>query len=163
MTLLSVPFTVIGLTLVYYLYRQFRMMTRIGSTRIEISHHPLFPGDQYEVFVSQAGHLAMNSLRVFLVCEEHATYRQGTDTRTDVRRVHQEPVLEARDFEIVPARPFESQCRMRIPACAMHSFKSDHNEIGWKLLVCADDARGRDYQRAFPVIVHPAAVGGRPA
>ncbi len=163
MTLLSIPFTLIGLTLVYYLYRQFRLMTRIGSTRIEISHHPLFPGGEYDVFVSQAGHLAMNSLQVFLVCEEQATYRQGTDTRTDVRSVYQEPVLTAQQFEIVPAKPFESPCRVCIPAAAMHSFKSDHNEIGWKLLVRADDVRGRDYQRAFPVIVHPAASGGRPA
>ncbi len=163
MTLLSVPFVVIGLTLVYYLYRQFRLMTRIGSTRVEISHHPLFPGEEYEVFVSQAGHLSMKSLRVVLQCEEQATYRQGTDTRTDTCCVFEQPVLTAQDFEIVPARPFESQCRVRIPARAMHSFKSDHNQIGWRLLVRADDVRGRDYQRAFPVIVHPPGTGGRPA
>ncbi len=30
---------------------------------------------------------------------------------------------------------------MRIPLGAMHSFKSDHNEIGWKLMVRADDVR----------------------
>ena len=163
MTLLSVPFVVIGLTLVYYLYRQFRLMTRIGSTRIEISHHPLFPGEEYELFISQAGHLTMKNLRVVLQCEEQATYRQGTDTRTDTRAVFEQPVLEANDFEIVPAKPFESKCRMRIPACAMHSFKSDHNQIGWRLMVRADDARGRNYQRAFPVIVHPPGTGGRSA
>ena len=163
MTLLGVAFMAIGLTLVYFLYRQFRLMTRIGSTRIEISHHPLFPGEEYELFISQAGHLTMKSLRVFLQCEEQATYRQGTDTRTDVRCVFEQPVLAAEDFEIVPAKPFESQCRVRIPASAMHSFKSDHNRVGWRLLVRADDVRGRDYQRAFPVIVHPTGAGGRPA
>ncbi len=163
MTLLSLPFLVIGLALVYFLYRQFRLMTRIGSTRIEISHHPLYPGGEYDLFVSQAGHLTMKSLEVVLQCEEQATYRQGTDTRTDTRCVLESPVLTARDFEILPARPFESQCRVRIPPCAMHSFKSDHNQIGWRLLVRADDVRGRDYQRAFPVIVHPRANGERPA
>jgi hypothetical protein len=158
-----VPFVVIGLTLVYYLYRQFRLMTRIGSTRIEISHHPLFPGGEYELFLSQAGHLTMKSLHVFLECEEKATYRQGTDTRTDTRLVFDQPVYEAHDFEIVPAKPFECQCRVRIPSGAMHSFKSDHNQIGWRLLVRADDAKGRDYERVFPVIVHPAKSGGRQA
>jgi hypothetical protein len=163
LTLLNIPLVLIGLTLIYYLYRQFRMMTRIGSTRIEISHHPLLPGEQYEVFISQAGHLLMNSLSVLLVCEERATYRQGTDTRTETRRVYQEPVFAQRDFEIRPAKPFEGQCRLRIPAGAMHSFKSDHNEVGWKLIVRADDARGRDYERVFPMIVHPAEVRGEPA
>ncbi len=155
MTLLSLPFVVIGTVLFYFLYRQFRLMTRIGSTRVEISHHPLYPGGEYDLFVSQAGHLTMKSLEVVLRCEEQATYRQGTDTRTETRCVLESPVLAEHDFEILPAKPFESQCRVRIPECAMHSFKSDHNQIGWKLLVRADDARGRDYQRAFPVIVHP--------
>ena len=115
MTLLSLPFVVIGAALFYFLYRQFRLMTRIGSTRVEISHHPLYPGGEYDLFVSQAGHLTMKSLQVVLRCEEQATYRQGTDTRTETRCVLESPVLAEHDFEILPAKPFESQCRVRIP------------------------------------------------
>jgi hypothetical protein len=161
MTLLVIGFVPIGVALIYFAARQFWITTGIGSTRIEISHHPLYPGEEYEIFISQAGRLTMNSLRVLLVCEERATYRQGTDTRTDSRRVHEQPVFGQENFDILDGIPFEGQGRLRIPPCAMHSFKSDHNEVGWRLVVRGDAARQRDYERVFPVIVHPASGGGR--
>jgi len=44
---------------------------------------------------------------------------------------------------------------LSVPPGAMHSFKSDHNEIGWTLLVQGDVAGWPDYQRAFPIIIRP--------
>jgi hypothetical protein len=151
----TIPFALIGLGLVVYLFRQLLITTGVGPTRVEISHHPLFPGGGYQVFISQAGRLRMNSLQVLLACDEKATYRQGTDTRTDSCRVYEGEVLRKDEFEIEPQRPFEKQCPMQIPAGAMHSFRADHNEVNWKLVVRGEVAGWPHYEREFPLVVFP--------
>ncbi len=158
LTLFILPLVLIGLGLIYYLAHQFLKTTGVGPTRVEISHHPLKPGRNYEVFISQAGRLSINSLEVMLVCAEKATYRQGTDTRTERRQVYLESIFRRDEFEIQPDRPFESRCGLRVPASAMHSFKADHNEIHWSLRVRGNVAGWPDFEREFPIVVHPMSA-----
>jgi hypothetical protein len=155
LTAFITPFVLAGLGLIVYLIRQLLMTTGVGATRVEISHHPLFPGQEYDIFVAQAGRLTMNRLQVSLVCTEKATYRQGTDTRTDRRRVFEQCVLDRGAFEIHQGMPFESQCRVTVPTTAMHSFKADHNEINWTLVVAGTVEGWPNYERVFPVVVCP--------
>ena len=58
---------------------------------------------------------------------------------------------------------FDAHLQVKVPAGAMHSFKSGHNGINWKIVVKGDVAQWPDYQRCFPVIVHPNTngIGGR--
>ena len=88
--------------------------------------------------------------------DEEATYQQGTDTRTDRLRVFDQRVFHREDFEIMPGEPFEDRCRFEIPSGSMHSFKSDNNEISWKLIVRGDVARWPAYERSFPIVVAPS-------
>ncbi len=127
----------------------------MGATRLEISDHPLYPGGEYDVFISQAGRFKLTSLNLLLVCQERATYRQGTDSRTDTCTVFQQDVFSIKDVELEDPKPFDGKCRLGIPAHAMHSFNSDHNEISWKLVVRGCVEGRPDYQREFPVLVHP--------
>lgn len=155
LTIFLIPFVIVGLALVFYLIRQLLITTGIGPTLLEIADHPLHPAGQYRLFVSQSGRLSINSLEVSLVCQEKASYRQGTDTRTETREVYRQQVFLQEGFEIHRGMPFEAQCDVEVPGRAMHSFKSDHNEINWKLLVKGDVQGWPDFERAFPVIVHP--------
>lgn len=152
-------FVLIGIGLLIYLARQWLVTTGIGATRVEISDHPLRPGQRYEILVAQAGRLAINFLEMQLACEERATYRQGTDTRTERRRVFQQKIYRRQGIEVRPGVPFEGRCPLEIPDAAMHSFKGDHNEIGWKLIVRADVAGWPNFEREFPVVVYPRAAG----
>lgn len=156
LTIFIVPFVLIGLVLVYALIRQLLITTGIGPTRMEISKHPLHPGEPFDLYLSQEGRLTMNSLEVMFVCDEQATYRQGTDTRTDHRRVYEQSVYRRDGFEIDPAEPFEHEWQVCVPASAMHSFKSTHNEIKWKLLVKGDLAGWPNFEREYPIILYPA-------
>jgi hypothetical protein len=158
LTAFVAPFVLIGIGLMIYLARQLLVTTGIGATRIEISTHPLRPGERYEILIAQAGRLSINSLEVLLACDEWATYRQGTDTRTESRRVCMRPVFRRESFEIHPGMPFESRCPLEIPRSAMHSFKTDHNEINWKLIVRGDVAGWPNFEREFPVFVYPQAT-----
>ncbi|NIL98447.1 MAG: hypothetical protein GTO53_11195, partial [Planctomycetales bacterium] len=82
---------------------------------------------------SQGGRLNVKKFEVLLTCEEQATYRQGTDTVTDQRAVNVLPVLQKNNFRIQAPDVFETRSSFVVPETAMHSFRSEHNAISWKL------------------------------
>jgi hypothetical protein len=150
-----VPFIVGGIWLGVYLGRQIALTTSVGPTRIEISVHPLTPGSRCEAFLSQAGRLKMKTLAVWLACDERATFRQGTDTRTELRRVFQQRSFVRSDFEIAQGLPFESRLDVLVPNSAMHSFHAAHNEVSWKLIVKGDVEGRPAFEREFQIVVSP--------
>lgn len=160
LTIFLVPFAVGGVALVVWFVRQFLAAAGIGPTLLEISEQPLVPGRRYRVFLSQAGKLKLRSLEMVLACDEEATYRHGTNARTESHRVFQQAVLCRKEFEVGRGEPFEADCELDVPAGAMHSFKADHNEISWRLVVRGTPDGWPPYERSFPVIVCPAADGG---
>ena len=157
--LFIVPFVLIGLGAIAVFLRQLLITAGIGPTLVEISDHPLYPGRRYQVVLLQSGRLKVNSLRVSLCCEETATYRQGTDTRTESREVYRQELLRREGFHIRSGLPLESEIELDLPKGAMHSFAAQHNEINWTLVVEGDLHGWPDYRRAFPVIVRPDAGG----
>ena len=155
LTAFIIPFVLIGIGLIVFFLRQLVIATGIGPTLLEISDQPLYPGQRYRLFFWQTGRLKMNSLELLLVCEEETTYRHGTDTRTETRRVYQRPLFYHEGFKIEGGLPFEADCEIEVPPTAMHSFRSGHNEVNWKVLVKGDVAGWPNFQRSFPVIVYP--------
>jgi hypothetical protein len=158
---LAAPCAAAAVWSVYLLMRQLLITTGVGPTLVEIAVHPLYPNEVYAVLVSQSGRLKVHRLDVLLVCEEVASYRQGTDIRTEYRQVYEELALTCHDFEIDPAGPFSRQLLLRVPAGAMHSFKSGHNEIDWHIVVRGDAAGWPPFERRFPVVVCPPRSEGR--
>jgi hypothetical protein len=159
LSLFLVPFVLIGFGLIYFTVRQLLITSGVGPTLVEISDHPLVPGGEYEVVLSQSGRLSMNSLVVALCCQEQATYQQGTNSRTETSTVYEQQVITREGFEIHQGIPFEARATLTIPSGAMHSFKSAHNSILWKLVVRGDVAGWPDYEREFPLLVYPRAIG----
>lgn len=159
LTIFTLPLIALGMASIVYSVRQILLANAIGATCVEISAHPLKPGEEYQAFLSQGGRMKAKRLELLLVCEEKATFRQGTNTRTDTRRVMEEKVFQGNDLEIHPSAPFEKKCPFHVPAHCMHSFKADHNEINWQLVVRARVAGWRDFERSFPVVVYPPHDG----
>lgn len=156
LTFFSIPFVLVGVFLIVFFLRKLLITAGIGPTLLEISDHPLRPGGEYQVFLSQSGNLAINSLSLSLVCQEKATYRQGTNTRTELRPVYRQELIRRDDFEIPPGMPFETNCLLNVPQGAMHSFKSSHNAVDWTLVVEGEVANWPDFKWAFPVVIYPA-------
>jgi hypothetical protein len=159
LTIFAVPFLAIGGWAVYDFIRQMLIHTGIGPTHVEISDHPLHPAGTYQVHLSQGGNLMIKTLALSLVCEEAATYRQGTNIRTETRIVFDRQIFRKTSFRIEPGMPFEHQCHVDIPAGAMHSFRSEHNAVNWRLVVRAEADAWPPYERGFPLIVYPAHDG----
>lgn len=158
LTIVSLPAIGIALMAISQFLREVSNTTRVGPTGLEISNHPLYPGREYKVFVTQAGRMKVKKLQIALVCEEAATFLQGTDVRSETKRVVEEEVAIANNFEIKPGMPFEADYQLRVPEGSMHSFKSEHNAIHWKLVVQISAEGHSRLSRSFPIVVYPAEV-----
>ena len=123
MTFFVLPFLGVGAALVILFVRLLRNTAGIGPTLVEISDHPLLPGNQYRFFLSQSGNLTLKSIEVSLMCEEEAVFRQGTNARTESREVFRQSLYAGSAVVIRPGEPLEVECDLPIPSGAMHSFR----------------------------------------
>jgi hypothetical protein len=157
MTLFTLPFLGIGVALVAVFIKQLRHNAGVGPTLVEISDHPLLPGHDYRVFLSQTGNLKLKSIDISLTCEEEAVFRQGTNARTETREVFRRKVYSIADAVIRPGDALEAECDLAVPPEAMHSFRANHNQVQWKLIVHSDADGWQSFQRSFPVVVRPCS------
>jgi hypothetical protein len=127
----------------------------MGQTTLEISDLPLIPGREYQASLVQQGNLLMRSLQVWLICEEEATFTQGTDIRTEIREVFRQSCFERCNFAIETGQPFSGTCQISVPLSAMHSFQSAHNVVRWKLVVRGEAEKWPVFERGFPVVIYP--------
>lgn len=157
-TLLIVPLGYIAVRTTRTYLLQLVEAIGIGVTNVEVSDLPLFPGQRYEVCVAQVGRGNIKSLELQLVCYEEATFRQGTDVRTEQCVAYRERLFRAKDLVLSTQATFQEQADLLVPENAMHSFQSASNSVQWKLEVSARLARGTSFQRSYPVVVYPSPV-----
>jgi hypothetical protein len=160
MFLFIVPFLGVGIALVVVFARLLRRTAGIGPTLVEISDHPLLPGNGYRVFLSQSGNLTLKTIEALLTCEEEAVFLQGTNARTESREVYRQSLYTGATT-IRPGEPFEVEFDLPIPGEAMHSFRANHNQIQWRLIVHGEVVGWPGFQRSFAVVVRPQAAAQR--
>jgi hypothetical protein len=153
-----VPFAAVGVAGVVVFVRSLVLATAVGTTQLEISAHPLRPGGTYEALLAQGGSGGFRDLEISLELEERATFRQGTDTRTDRLLVWKAPLGSWQGLQLTPGTRFEARATIHVPATAMHSFASEHNAVGWRIVVRGRPARWPPFSRSFPVVVFPAGA-----
>jgi len=107
------------------------------------------------VLLAQGGTGTIQSLTLSLELEEQATFRQGTDTRTEHSVVWRQPVAAFHDVSAAPHARFEARAVVEIPSDSMHSFTSAHNAVRWRLVVRGTPERWPAFSRIFPVVVFP--------
>jgi hypothetical protein len=152
---LLVPFAMISVWSFRFFLTQFRQFAGVGPTIVEIGGHPLVPGGQYDLFISQSGRLKLKRLTVLLTCEEETFYRQGTDVRVDRHEAIRQVIFKERNVAVDPQAPWEQQLRIDLPENVMHSFVGTHNAIRWKVVVSGESQPWPSFCRSFPVVVHP--------
>ena len=161
LTFLLIPLGAIGVWSARYFLRQLRESAGVGATIVEISNNPLVPGEVCRVYVVQYGKLKLRRLRVLLVCEEEAIFRQGTDVRTDRHVVCESVIFAEKSVLVDPRTPWEQEFDMLVPDSAMHSFQSPHNAVSWKILVEGESRPWPSFCRSFPVVVHPPQTSSK--
>ena len=155
---LLIPFAFIGNWSFRFFITQLRQHIGVGPTIVEISNHPLEPGGEYQLFVSQTGRLKLRRLTIQLTCEEETFYRQGTDVRVERHQAFNQILCRERDVEVDPKAPWEQQLVIDLPDNVMHSFVGTHNAIRWKIVVLGESRPWPSFCRSFPVVVHPPGL-----
>ncbi len=152
---LLIPFAGIGWWSFRFFLLQLKQHVGVGQTILEISDHPLVPGRQYQLFVSQSGRLRLKRIRVELTCEEETFYRQGTDVRVERYEAFTQELHHQSGARVDPQAPWEQQLTLDLPENVMHSFVGTHNAIRWKIVVAGESRPWPSFCRSFPVVVHP--------
>jgi hypothetical protein len=156
---LVIPLVAVQVVLSRHAIKQWLRSSSSGSSRIEVSDHPFYPGETYQIMLVQTGKMKVRRLEVQLICQEEATYSPGTDTRIAREAVYRD-VLWRRDFlEIRLGAALEAAFDLQMPHGAMHSFVAAHNRVDWFILVRIRTAAGR-FERRFPVCVYPRVPTG---
>lgn len=155
-TVVVTPLACGGGWLAYSLLRDAWGATGVGVTQVEITTHPLIPGQTGGGVVLQAGQFRARWLTVALVCDEIATFCEGTDTRVSTREVFRQLLHCERRFRVEIDRPFEQAFTFTLPDDAMHSLLAPHNEVRWSLEVRGKPMRWPEFRRRFRLCVYPA-------
>jgi hypothetical protein len=140
---------------VYQFFRQLLKLAGIGPTEIEVSNYPLKSGETCKISLTQKGRVRLKLLDVALVCQEEATFDQGTDIRTESRTVFEKRLFRRRGISLRRGQPFETEFELQVPENAMHTFKSQSNRIQWKIIVTGQAKNWPRLKRNFVVSVYP--------
>lgn len=88
-------------------------------------------------------------LKIVLEGREEATYRQGTNSKTDTALFARIPVIETED----PIAVQHGRATITLPAGTMHSFEADHNKIVWVFKLHGDIPSWPDVEEEIPATV----------
>lgn len=150
--LFMVPFVLAGVALAWGSIHKILGRRKLGA--IEVSAEPAFAGESLEIFVSQPGAATINRLQATLRCQERATYKVGTSSRTESHTAFEQSIFDEGPFVIPRGIPWKRRATLTLPE-GPHSFKSDNNEIAWTILVKADIDNWPDYEESFELRVLP--------
>ncbi len=153
MTLFMTPFVLIGIGLIALIVYQFLAIFN-PRPRLELSSASIPLGGAAELSWRLFGRVSrIGQFAVTLRGSEEATYRRGTDTRTDRSTFYEMELYKTSS----PAEMASGQVGIILPQETMHSFEADHNKIVWNLEVYGDIPRWPDVKESFKITVAQAA------
>ncbi|MGJ8651796.1 MAG: DUF3592 domain-containing protein [Opitutaceae bacterium] len=153
LTLFMIPFVCVGIFLILAI---FHAVLALANPKIQLSVSESSPalGDSIELNWEADKPLhKVQEFRIRLIGEEAATYRRGTDTKTDKSIFYAETVVDLED----PRTQQRGTATLSIPLDSMHSFDSGNNKINWSLTVAGEIPRFPDIDDAYPITVRPIA------
>lgn len=123
-SVLVIPLDLLGLITIYNLFHQIALAIRrrlggvgVGKTNIQLSKHPLRPGDTCQARISQGGDLTLRALRVVLVCDMKEP--EPTDKLNALpnpsKRIYERELATKPAVRVTPERPYEFTCELAIP------------------------------------------------
>lgn len=146
-----VPFVLIGLLLIYGVFRQFLVLFN-PRLELTLSRGGLAPGESALLQWKIDGKAErVTRLKIVLEGQEEATYRRGTDTRTDKEVFATIPVIDTDQ----PMQIAQGSARVHVPEDTMPSFKSDRNKIVWTLKAACEIPGWPDSDDEYEIVVAP--------
>jgi hypothetical protein len=151
-TAFAIPFVAVGAVLIVWTFYQFVALFNPRPT-LTIDRGAIALGESAHLKWSFSGRYdRIGRLRISLEGREEATYRRGTNTRTDHHvfyRVLLGDVTRPMDIAV-------GKAMMTIPAGTMHTLSAPNNAIVWSLKLHGEIDGRPDIKEEFPIVVPPA-------
>ena len=148
------PFIFVGIGMIgaslYYLLKCFnpKVVLQLSSSNIQL-------GDSAQLSWKVIGRVSrIQSLKLFLIGQEQATYTRGTDTITDTENFFEQELF-ATDNQYDMA---SGAVRLHIPGNLMHTFEAKNNKIIWQVKVKGEISKWPDIGQEFNIVVLPIKV-----
>lgn len=154
LTAFLVPFVLIGLLLIYGIFHQFLVLfnPRLDLT---LSRGALVPGEPALLQWKIEGRATrVTRLKVILEGREEATYRRGTDTRTDREVFATIQIVDTDQPMLIP----QGSARVHVPDDTMPSFSADRNKIVWSLKADCEIPGWPDSNDEYEIVVAPSGL-----
>jgi hypothetical protein len=153
LTAFLVPFVLIGLALIFGVFRQFLVLFN-PRLELTLSRGTLAPGEsallQWKI---QGKAERVQRLKIILEGREEATYRRGTDTHTDREVFATIQILDTDQ----PMQIAQGSARVPVPEDTMPSFSADRNKIVWTLKAACEIPGWPDSDDEYEIVVAPPA------
>lgn len=149
LTLFLIPFVIIGLGAVGFCFYTLLALFN-PAPKLTITPGELTLGDHCDIswkISSRAQRL--NQFSIYLIGEEEATYRRGTNTVTDTQIFHEQLLFETSD----PRQATRGSTTFSLPTNTMPSWKSKNNQIEWSLIVQGDISLWPDIKDSYKLKV----------
>ncbi len=154
LTIFLIPFVAVGLGLIVAIFYQLLALLN-PRYRLVLQPEKLHPGTSGMINWQASGKAhRIRNLTVKLTGREEATYRVGTNTRTDKNTFFEMELLDTQDRYQIEA----GSIGFVIPADTMHSFEADNNKIIWSLDVRGDIKFWPDVKQSYKIIISPKTV-----
>jgi len=134
LTLFMIPFVLIGAALILSIpYAFLAIFSPLYA--LSLPGQSLAPGERGRLNWRRTGGGGRpRRLRLWLVGEEKASYRRGTDRVTATSVFHEELLFETDRPQLMPS----GSCDLPIPSEGVPSFHGEHNEIRWLVRLRAE-------------------------
>ncbi|MBL7154017.1 MAG: DUF3592 domain-containing protein [Phycisphaerae bacterium] len=151
LALFMIPFVLVGLGAVGFVFYQFLAMFNPRLT-LNLSSAAIPLGSAAELAWSFSGRANLiDSLKITLQGREEASYRRGTKTYTDENKFY--------ETELYPTTRTPEIARgsvgIIIPGDTMHSFEAPNNNIIWQLEIHGEIKRWPDVNETFKITITP--------
>lgn len=151
LTIFITPFVIIGLVVILAFFKEVLGLFNPKPV-VTVNTNTLAPGETLDVAWDIKGRTSrISRLTITLEGREEATYRQGTNTRTDDNTFATYPVYETTyEFDMQAGA-----ASIMIPEDAVHTLHAGSNKILWMIKIEGDIPRWPDIEIEYEIFVTP--------
>ena len=157
LTIFITPFVLVGIGSIFYsTYRFFAVFSPAPTIKLKPASISM-DGTAKVTWKVSGGIGSIRHFSIYLIGEEEATYRQGTDTKTATEIFYEQELTDTSDSRNI-TRGSASIDFSQLSTPIMPSWKGTHNRIKWSLLIIGKVKFWPDIRDDYEVEVQPTSL-----
>jgi hypothetical protein len=152
LTLFATPFVLVGIGMILHFFYRILACFNAAPT-LTLFPAEITVGESVQLkWKTLSGEHKLSHFAIYLVGEEEAKYRRGTNSVTDISIFYEQALIDTKD----PRKVRRGEAEIVLPSDTMPSWKSTNNAIKWSLRVRGEISLWPDIKDNYEVTVLPA-------